>query len=56
MEEAIGRLKAGDQELLDALLDIACQERRQHGLSCTISTLQLYLVVGFVLREFVVAQ
>jgi hypothetical protein len=26
MEEAIGRLEAGDQELLDALLNVACQE------------------------------
>ena len=26
MEEAIGRLEAGDQEVLDALLDVACQE------------------------------
>ena len=33
MEEAIGRLKAGDQELLDALLNVTRQEGGQHSLS-----------------------
>jgi hypothetical protein len=33
MEEAIGRFEARDEELLDALLNIARQEGGQHGLS-----------------------
>jgi hypothetical protein len=31
MEEAIGRLETGDQELFDALLNVARQQRGEHG-------------------------
>jgi hypothetical protein len=31
MEEAVGRLEAGDQKLFDALLDVVRQKGRQHG-------------------------
>jgi hypothetical protein len=33
VEETIGRLKTGDQELLDTLLNVVGQKGGQHGLS-----------------------